>query len=82
MEVGIFICIIFPIRRLVTRNRFMQLMKTLDKKKNPALLNVLWIVLDGDRSDALGMSLLSVGLMLIRNDTKILLSDSCYSMNW
>ncbi|XP_042874481.1 two pore calcium channel protein 1-like [Penaeus japonicus] len=40
-------------RKLVTRNRFMQLMKTLDKKKNPALLNVLWIVLDGDRSDAL-----------------------------
>lgn len=40
-------------KKLVTRNRFIQLMKTLDKEKNPALINVLWIVLDGDRSDAL-----------------------------
>lgn len=60
---NIFMYIIFQIRKLVTRNRFIQLMKTLDKEKNPALINVLWIVLDGDRSDALGM-FLSVGLAI------------------
>ena len=32
----------------------MQLMKFLDDKKNPALFNVLWIVLDTDGSDYLG----------------------------
>ena len=30
-------------------------MKFLDEKKNPALINVLWIVLDSDGSDYLGM---------------------------
>ncbi|XP_045118036.1 two pore calcium channel protein 1-like isoform X1 [Portunus trituberculatus] len=40
-------------KRVVTRTRFVQLMKFLDDKKNPTLINVLWIVLDSDGSDYL-----------------------------
>ncbi|MPC34113.1 Two pore calcium channel protein 1 [Portunus trituberculatus] len=42
-------------KRVVTRTRFVQLMKFLDDKKNPTLINVLWIVLDSDGSDYLGV---------------------------
>lgn len=44
------------LRQVVTRTRFVQLMKFLDSEKNPALINVLWIVLDSDGSDYLGES--------------------------
>ncbi|KAK3863749.1 hypothetical protein Pcinc_030506 [Petrolisthes cinctipes] len=40
-------------KRVVTRGRFMQLMRTLNTKTNPALINVYWIVLDTDGSDVL-----------------------------
>lgn len=40
-------------KRVITRNRFVLLMRFLDNQKNPALINVLWIVLDTDGSDAL-----------------------------
>lgn len=40
-------------KKVLTRTRFVQLMKFLDSKKNPALINVLWIVLDSDSSDYL-----------------------------
>lgn len=40
-------------KQVVTRTRFVQLMKFLDSEKNPALINVLWIVLDSDGSDYL-----------------------------
>ncbi|KAG0721105.1 Two pore calcium channel protein 1 [Chionoecetes opilio] len=40
-------------KKVVTRTRFVQLMKFLDSKKNPALINVFWIVLDSDGSDYL-----------------------------
>ncbi|KAK8737311.1 hypothetical protein OTU49_004433, partial [Cherax quadricarinatus] len=40
-------------QKVITRSRFVQLMKLLDSKKNPAFINVMWIVLDCDGSDCL-----------------------------
>ncbi|XP_076048440.1 uncharacterized protein LOC143029602 [Oratosquilla oratoria] len=40
-------------KNLVTHNRFVQLLQSLPDKRNPALVNVLWIVLDSDISDGL-----------------------------
>ncbi|XP_066953785.1 two pore calcium channel protein 1-like isoform X3 [Macrobrachium rosenbergii] len=40
-------------RQIVTRNRFVQLMKQIDSEKKPALINVLWIILDTDGSEGL-----------------------------
>ncbi|XP_045582031.1 two pore channel protein 1 [Procambarus clarkii] len=40
-------------QRVITRNRFVHLMRFLDSQKNPALVNVMWIVLDSDGSDSL-----------------------------
>ncbi|CAL4058715.1 unnamed protein product, partial [Meganyctiphanes norvegica] len=40
-------------KRVVTRSRFVQLMKYLNPQKNPLIYNVLWIVLDSDESDVI-----------------------------
>ncbi|KAG7161737.1 Two pore calcium channel protein 1-like 2 [Homarus americanus] len=40
-------------QRIITRSRFVQFMRFLDSQKNPALINVFWIVLDTDGSHSL-----------------------------
>ncbi|XP_068246953.1 two pore calcium channel protein 1-like isoform X2 [Palaemon carinicauda] len=40
-------------RQIVTKERFVQLMKKIDSENKPALINVLWIILDTDGSECL-----------------------------
>ena len=55
-------------RQVIPKHRFVQLMKKVDGRKRPALVNVLWIILDTDGSEGLGKH----NNFLIKRNTKVI----------